>query len=433
MMFYSDSLNVNQQGHLVIGGCDTVTLANHYGTPLYVMDENAIRRALRDYKKSIDDNHKNGGMVTYASKACCFKEIYRIVMQEGCGIDVVSGGELYTAMQVGFPAELIFFHGNNKSDAELRMALNYGVGRIVVDNLIELNKLSYIAIEMGKRADIYLRITPGIEAHTHDFVKTGQIDSKFGITLENGDALQAVKAAVKLNGITLKGLHCHIGSQIFDEKPFEFAAQTMFNFMVEIREVTGITLGELDLGGGFGVKYTQNDNPKKLGEYMNLVSEALKESAQKLNFPLPYIVIEPGRSIVASSGITLYTVGAVKDIPGVRSYVSIDGGMTDNPRYALYKAQYTVLVANKADQPPECEYTIAGRCCESGDMIQENVMLQSCRHGDIIAVLSTGAYNYSMSSNYNRFPRPAVVMVKDGESRIVVKAEDYEDLVRNDL
>ncbi|NLN82553.1 MAG: diaminopimelate decarboxylase [Clostridiales bacterium] len=435
-MFYlesSESLGINEQGHLTVGGCDAVGLAHRYGTPLYVMDETVIRKALAEYKKSIDENYENGGMVAYASKACSFKEIYRIVMQENCGIDVVSGGELYTAMQVGFPAERIYFHGNNKTEAELRMALNYGVGRIVVDNLPELYRLSDISISIGKKTNIYLRITPGIDAHTHDFVKTGQIDSKFGFTLENGDALKAVKTAIKLDGVELKGLHCHIGSQIFEEDPFVFAAETMLDFMAQIRDVTGTVLTELNLGGGFGIRYAENDCPKAYSEYMRAVSGAVKARAAKLNLPVPFIVIEPGRSVVAPAGITLYTVGAVKDIPGIRSYVSIDGGMTDNPRYALYKSSYTALIANKADQPPDCKFTIAGRCCESGDLIQENTMLQSCQHGDIMAVLATGAYNYSMSSNYNRLPRPAVVMVKDGESRIVVKAEDYEDIVRNDI
>lgn len=432
-MLYPETLNVNEHGHLTIGGFDTVELANRYGTPLYVMDENVIRKALRDYKKSIDENYQNGGMVAYASKACCFKEICRIVMQEGCGIDVVSGGELYTAMQVGFPAERIYFHGNNKTEAELRMALDYGVGRIVVDNITELHLLSEISASMGKKADIYLRITPGIEAHTHDFIKTGQIDSKFGITLENGDALNAVKTATQLIGISLKGLHCHIGSQIFDEQPFIHAAEVMLNFIAQIREQTGVVLKELNLGGGFGVRYTNKDSPKEYGEYMRLVSAVLNEKAEKRNLPVPYIVIEPGRSIVAPAGITLYTVGSIKEIPGIRSYLSIDGGMTDNPRYALYKSPYTAVVANKAGRLADCVYTIAGRCCESGDLIQENVKLQRCRRGDILAVLTTGAYNYSMSSNYNRIPRPAVVMVRDGVSRIVVKAESYEDLVRNDI
>lgn len=432
-MFFSDSLGINESGHLTIGGCDTVALANHYGTPLYIMDENSIRNALSNYKKSIDDNYDNGGMVAYASKACSFKEIYRIVMKEECGIDVVSGGELYTAMQVGFPAERIYFHGNYKTDMELRMALKYGVGRIIVDNVTELYNLSDIAIGMGKKADIYLRITPGIDAHTHDFIKTGQIDSKFGITLENGDALKAIMTAVKLNGITLRGLHCHIGSQIFDEQPFIYSAEVMLDFMAQIRDITGITLTELNLGGGFGIRYTESDSPKDTGAYMRLVSGALKVRAAKLNLPVPYIVIEPGRSVVAPSGITLYTVGSVKDIPGVRSYVSIDGGISDDPRYALYQAPYTALIANKANQAADCMFTIAGRCCESGDLIQENARLQSCQRGDIMAILDTGAYNYSMSSNYNRLPRPAVVMVDNGNSRVVVKAEDYEDIVRNDV
>jgi len=432
-LFYSESLDINKQGHLTIGECDTVGLAHHYGTPLYVMDETAIRNALREYKKSIDQNFKNGGMVAYASKACSFKEIYRIVMQENCGIDVVSGGELYTAMQVGFPAEHIYFHGNNKSEAELRLALSYGVGRIVVDNLTELYTLSDLSISLGKKADVYLRITPGIDAHTHNFIKTGQIDSKFGMTLENGDALKAVKTAVKLDGITLKGLHCHIGSQIFDEHPFVFAAETMLDFMGQIRDVAGIVLNELNLGGGFGIRYVEQDKPKAYGEYMRLVSAAVKERAKKLNLPVPYLVIEPGRSVVASAGITLYTVGGIKNIPGIRSYVSVDGGMPDNPRYALYKSSYITVIANKADQPADFEFTIAGRCCESGDLIQENAKLQSCQRGDIMAVLATGAYNYSMSSNYNRLPRPAVVMVNKGESRVVVKAENYDDIVRNDV
>ncbi len=429
----SECLQVNAAGHLTIGGCDTVELARKYGTPLYVMDESSIRTALRDYKRSIDENYENGGMVAYASKACCFQELYRIVMQEGCGADVVSGGELYTAMRVGFPAERLYFHGNNKSEAELRMALEYGVGRIVVDNLTELAQLSKISQEMGKTAAIFLRITPGIDAHTHSFVRTGQIDSKFGITLENGDAMKAVRRALETPGVELKGLHCHIGSQIFDEEPFIHAAETMLNFMTQIRDETGIVLTQLNLGGGFGIRYTEDDHPKAYGEYMKLVSGALHKRAKALHMPVPYLIIEPGRSVVASAGITLYTVGAVKDIPGIRTYVSIDGGMPDNPRYALYQAAYTAVVANKAAQPADRIYTISGRCCESGDLIQEHTPLQECEHGDILAVLATGAYNYSMSSNYNRLPRPAIVMVRDGQARIVVKAETYEDLNRNDL
>lgn len=432
-MFYSDCLNVNERGHLTIGGCDTVQLAEMFGTPLYVMDETAIRRALRAYKASIDENYENGGMVTYASKACCFKELYRIVGQEGCGADVVSGGEIYTALQAGFPAERLYFHGNNKSGEELRLALEAGVGRIVADNPLELEQLSAAACSMGKTAAVYLRITPGINAHTHDFIRTGQIDSKFGFTLETGEALEGARRALTLPGLELKGLHCHIGSQIFDEQPFVHAAEVMLDFMAQIRRETGATLEELDLGGGFGIRYTEEDQPKAYGEYMRLVAGAVKAKAAQLDYPVPYMVIEPGRSVVASAGITLYTAGHIKEIPGIRTYVSIDGGMTDNPRYALYQAAYTVVNAGKADEPADAVVTLAGRCCESGDLIQENTPVQSCQPGDILAVLATGAYNYAMSSNYNRLPRPAIVMVKEGEARVVVKAETYEDLIRNDI
>ena len=432
-MFYSDCLDVNERGHLTIGGCDAVELAEMYGTPLYVMDEIAIRRALRAYKASIDENYGNGGMVTYASKACCFKELYRIVKQEGCGADVVSGGELYTALQAGFPAERLYFHGNNKSEAELRLALEAGVGRIVVDNPAELERLSAAACGMGKSAAVYLRVTPGIDAHTHSFIRTGQIDSKFGFTLETGEALEGVRRALALPGLELMGLHCHIGSQIFDEQPFIHAAEVMLTFMAEIRRETGVTLRELDLGGGFGIRYTQEDHPKAYGDYMRLVAGAVKAKASELDYPVPYMVIEPGRSVVAPAGVTLYTVGHIKEVPGIRTYVSIDGGMTDNPRYALYQAAYTVVNATRADQPADAAVTLAGRCCESGDLIQENAPVHTCEPGDVLAVLATGAYNYSMSSNYNRLPRPAVVMVREGTSRVVVKAETYEDLIRNDI
>ncbi len=432
-MFVSDCLSVNAAGHLVIGGCDTLELAKTYGTPLYVMDETTIRKALRSYKNSLDENYENGGLVAFASKACCFKGLYRIVMEEGCGADVVSGGELYTAIQAGFPAERLYFHGNNKSDGELRMALDYGVGRIVVDNVHELHRLEAIAADMGKTACILLRVTPGIDAHTHAFIRTGQIDSKFGFTLETGEALEGVREALRLSHVELKGIHCHIGSQIFDEQPFIHAAEVILGFLASIRKETGATLTEMNLGGGFGISYTQADHPKLLGDYMRLVAQAAKAKAAELDFPVPFIVIEPGRSVVGPAGITLYTVGAIKHIPGVRDYVSIDGGMVDNPRYALYQAEYTAVVANRAGEPATERMTIAGRCCESGDLIQENTPLQRCESGDILAVLATGAYNYAMSSNYNRLPRPAVVMVKDGDSRVVVKAETYADLMRNDI
>jgi len=433
MMFFSDCLGVSDSGNLSIGGCDTIALAKQYGTPLYIMDESMIRGTLRLFRNAVDRCYENGGMVLFASKAASFKELYRIVAEEGEGIDVVSGGELYTAMQVKFPAERIYFHGNNKTETELRMALEYGVGRIVVDNMAELCILSEIASEMGKTANIHLRITPGVDAHTHDFVRTGQIDSKFGFTLSNGDALCAAKEAVKLNNITLKGVHCHIGSQIFDGEPFAHAAEVMLGLISEIQANTGVLLSELNLGGGFGIKYTDADDPRALDECVEFAAKVVGETAKKLGMPMPYVLIEPGRSIVASAGITLYTVGSVKDIPGVRKYAIVDGGMADNPRYALYKSAYTILAVDRPSEPGTEVVTVAGRCCESGDLIQENVSLPHCSRGDVLAVLATGAYNYSMSSNYNRLPRPAVVMTKDGESRVVVKAETYADVARNDV
>ena len=429
----TDGLNINEKGHLTIGGCDTVELAETYGTPLYVMNEEVIRRALRAYVQSMETYYPQGGRVAYASKACCFLEMYRIAAQEGCGADVVSGGELYTALRAGMPAERLYFHGNNKPEGELRMALEAGVGRIVVDNPAELRRLSSIAQDMGSTAAILLRVTPGIDAHTHQFIRTGQIDSKFGLTLENGEALAAAREALSLPGIDLKGFHCHIGSQIFDVDPFAHAADVMLRFMARVRGETGATLTELNLGGGFGIRYTDRDQPKPFGAYMKQVSAVMSQTAAELDFPLPFIILEPGRSVAAPAGITLYTVGAVKSIPGVREYVSVDGGLGDNPRYALYKAAYTVVAANRMREPNTRVMTISGRCCESGDLIQENVPLPDCEHGDILAVLGTGAYNYSMSSNYNRLPRPAVVMVMDGTSRVVVKGETYEDLIRNDV
>lgn len=429
----SDCLDINEHGHLTIGGCDAVSLAENYGTPLYVMDETRIRQTLRAYRESMNTCYPNGGTVAYASKACSFKEMYRIVRDEQCAIDVVSGGELYTALSVGFPVERILFHGNNKTEAELHLALSNNVGRIVADNPADLRRISRVAGELQKTAAIFMRITPGIDAHTHDFVKTGQVDSKFGFTLENGEALEQVGVALSLPNIELKGLHCHIGSQIFDEKPFEHAAEVMLGFMNDIRTRYDLVLPELDLGGGFGIRYTENDQPLESGDYMTRVAAALHAVAERLQYPVPHIYIEPGRSVVAPAGVTLYTVGSIKTIPNVRTYVSVDGGMADNPRYALYQAEYTAVIANKADKEADQCVTIAGRCCESGDLLQENTMLQQAEEGDVLAVLATGAYNYSMASHYNRLPNPAVVMVGNGGSRVVVKGETYEDIIKNDI
>ena len=432
-MFVNDCLNTNEKGHLTIGGCDTVELAKEYGTPLYVLDETTIRNTIRSYVSSFKKFYDGNGMPLYASKALSCKELCRIAKEENIGLDVVSGGEIYTALQAGFPMEKVHFHGNNKTENEIRFALKSKVGKFVVDNLYELELLNKIAGEMNIKADISFRIKPGVDAHTHNFIRTGQIDSKFGFALETGEAFEAVKEALKLDNVCLKELHCHIGSQIFDIEPFVTAAEIMIDFMAKIKSELGAAISELNLGGGFGIMYTSDDEPVPYENYMDKVSVAVKAKCAEHGLPVPFIYIEPGRSVVGEAGITLYTVGGKKKIPNVRTYVSIDGGMTDNIRYALYQSAYTIVNASKADKPADEVVTIAGKCCESGDLVQEHTKVADVQVGDILAVLSTGAYNYSMASNYNRIPRPAIVMVKDGKSRVIVKRESYEDIVRNDV
>lgn len=432
-MFVSKNLNVNEKGHLTIAGIDTVSLAEKYGTPLYVMDEDLIREHCRTFKNSIEKYYNGEGMTCYASKAFSCKAMCKIVNEEGIGLDVVSEGELYTAESVDFPMEKVCFHGNNKTNSELRYAVEKKVGRIIVDNIYELERLNKIASEAGTKANIMFRVKPGIDAHTHDFVKTGQIDSKFGVALETGEAFEIVKKALALDSINLVGLHCHIGSQIFDIDPFVSAAEVMIGLIEKIKIELSYEVKELNLGGGFGIKYTDEDTPVEYDKYMEKVSVRVKELCAEKNLKLPFILIEPGRSLVAPAGITLYTLGCVKEIPDIRTYISVDGGMCDNPRYALYKSKYDVVVANKASKPKTEVVTIAGKCCESGDLIGEGLSIQKAEAGDIIAVLATGAYNYSMSSNYNRIPKPAVVMLRNGESRVVVKRETLADVIRNDL
>lgn len=432
-MFISDSFSVNEKGHLTIGGVDALDLMAEYGSGLYVLDEDQIRRNCAQFVGSIEREYDGNGLCLYASKALCCKEICRILADEKCGLDVVSGGEIYTAWKSGFPMEHVVFHGNNKTPDELILALETGVGRIVVDNVSELSRLENLCAEKGKSVSVYLRIKPGIDAHTHDFIRTGQIDSKFGFALETGEALSAVEQALACEHMNLVGLHCHIGSQIFELEPFAEAARVMVEFMEQIRDSFGVTLQELDLGGGFGIKYVESDQPRPYGDFMRPVAETVKATCAKVGLSVPRILIEPGRSIVAPAGATLYTVGSIKNIPNVRTYVAIDGGMTDNPRYILYGSSYTVLAANKADQPKTWTVTLAGKCCESGDLIQENAPIQPLEVGDPIAVLGTGAYNYSMASNYNRIPRLPVVLVKGGKSRLAIRRETYEDLVRLDV
>lgn len=429
----SESVGVNAKGNMTFGNADCVELATQFGTPLYVFNEAHIRKNCREFKTSIDEYYGGNGMTMYASKAFSCKEMYRIIAEEGLGCDVVSGGELYTALSVGFEPKNILFHGNNKTLDELQYALKSGVGHIIVDNATELLNIEKIASEFGIKANIMLRIKPGVDCHTHHYIRTGQIDSKFGFALENGEAMDIALKAVEYEHINLCGFDCHIGSQIFETEPFCDAAVIMLKFMNEFRKKSGITVGELDLGGGFGVKYVENDGALPFKVFIEKVSEALKKASAEMQYPMPKIYIEPGRSIVGEAGLTLYKVGAVKTIKDVRTYVAIDGGMTDNPRYALYQAEYDIEIANKYNQPKDFVGTVAGKCCESGDLIQENAPMQTPEVGDIMAVLTTGAYNYSMASNYNRLCRPAAVMVNNGEPRVIIKRETYEDLIKNDI
>ena len=408
-------------------------LAEQFGTPLYVMDENLIRRICRDYKDSFAMYYQGKGTPVYASKAFCCKEMCRIIKSEGLDLEIVSGGELYTALAAGFDPAHIHFNGNNKTCDEIRYALEQNVGHILVDNIEELHMIQKYGEVMNRITPVSLRIKPGIDAHTHQFIRTGQIDSKFGFALETGEAMQAVKETLTLPNLQLRGVQCHIGSQIFDITPFEEAARVMLHFMDDVRKEMGYTIEILDLGGGFGIRYTDADEPVPYRDYMQRVSKVVHETCRELSMQVPYIYIEPGRSIVGEAGLTLYTVGSVKEIPGVRNYVAVDGGMTDNPRYILYQSSYDVLLANHADKTPDYTATIAGRCCESGDLIQENVKIAKPKAGDLVAVLATGAYNYSMASNYNRVNRPPVIMVRGGSPRVVIRRESYEDLVRNDL
>jgi len=432
-MFISDSLSLTENGHLAIGNADVVHLAKKYGTPLYIMDENKIRRTCKEYTSALRKCYGENFLVHYASKAFCTKYMYTVIEQEGLGADVVSGGELYTALKAGFPADKISFHGNNKTEEEIRLALKNRIREFIVDNFEELYSIDRIAGELGEIANISFRIKPGIDAHTHDFVKTGQIDSKFGVALENDEAYDIIKQALSLANVNLCGIHCHIGSQIFDTEPFAHAAEVMIAFLARVKKELSFEILELNLGGGFGIRYTKDDDPKSVYESVKNFTDVIKRDCAKLGLKLPFISIEPGRSIVAEAGITVYTVGAVKEIEGIRTYISVDGGMTDNPRYALYGSEYTMLLPEKAQAKPTKRFTVAGRNCESGDLLGENILLPDVSAGDLLAVLTTGAYNYSMASNYNRVPRPPVVFVNDGQDKLVVRRESYEDLIANDL
>ena len=432
-----DNLSVNEKDHLCLGGQDTVLLAEQYGTPLYLLDEDRIRLQCRTYLRTMREAFGEAALPLYASKAASFKQIYRIMQEEGMGIDVVSVGEICTAHAVGFPLERAYFHSNNKTDADILYAMERGVGYFVVDNREELDAIERVASEKGSVQKILLRLTPGIDPHTYEAVSTGNVDSKFGSAIETGQAEEITTYALTLPHLHLAGFHCHVGSQVFDADVFLRSAEIMLRFMAEMRDKHGYLAEELDLGGGFGVRYLAEDPVMNIADTVKTVGESVQALCRQLGLPLPAIRMEPGRSIVAEAGMTLYTVGTVKQIPGYKNYVSVDGGMTDNPRFALYRSPYTVLLANRteaADAEEQMRCSVVGRCCESGDILQENVkMPKTVARGDLLAVLTTGAYNYSMSSNYNRIPRPPVVMLAGGESYLAVKRETPEDVCRNDL
>ncbi len=431
-----NTLKINRLGHLEIGGCDTTELARQFGTPLYVFDEAYIRQMMNVYKKSLKDNYDGNGIVLYASKAFSCLAVYAIANSEGIGVDVVSGGELYTALKAGFPADKIYMHGNNKTPEELEFAIESGVGVIVVDSYLEADRLNDLCAKKGIKQNVLLRINPGVEAHTHAYVQTATPDSKFGFSIANGTAEDITKYVLSKSNLALKGFHCHIGSQIFEKQSFVLAADKMMDFIALIKKETGFEAEILNIGGGFGIYYTDEDPKLTESDYYNYLKalcDEIKAKAKALKVREPFIALEPGRSIVGEAGITLYTAGAIKEIPGLRTYIAIDGGMFDNPRYALYQSKYTVVAADNMNAPCTQKITLAGKCCESGDIIAVDVPMPEVKSGDLVAVLSTGAYNYSMASNYNRNFIPQAVLVKDGKAETIIKKQTFEDLVRNDV
>jgi diaminopimelate decarboxylase len=430
-VFLLGTQRVNEARHLEIGGCDTVELAAQYGTPLFVMDEAHMRYTMRAMKKALADQHAQTTVI-YASKAFPCLAISRIVAQEGLSIDVASAGELFTALRADFPPERIVFHGNNKSREELEMALRAGVGRIVVDNEHELDVLDDVAQQNGRTQQILLRLTASVDAHTHRLIQTGRTDTKFGMNLRGGGARSGVEKAITKKNLELVGLSSHIGSQILDAEFFQLAAGQMVEFLAEIKRDLNLILPELDLGGGLGIRYLPEHNPPSFEEYAAILIGTVKEKCAEFGLDVPHISVEPGRSIVGEAGTTLYRAGGIKSIPEIRTYVAVDGGLSDNPRPALYEAKYHVVNASRAAENPSETYTVAGKHCET-DVLFENVQTAPIAPGDILAVYSTGAYNFAMASNYNRFRRPAVVLVNDGQADIIIERETLEDVISHDV
>lgn len=429
-----ENISRDERGELCFANIRLSTLAEKYGTPLYLYDEARIRHNCRLYLDAVKKGFGDGARVMYASKAASFKQLYRIVKEEGLGVDVVSCGEIYTAALAGFPLEKAYFHSNNKTDDDIDFAIKNGVGCFVVDNAEELFAIDEVAKRYGIKQKIMLRITPGIDPHTYAAVATGKVDSKFGSAIETGQAKAITALALTFENLDLCGFHCHVGSQIFDANVYLSTSRVMLNFVCDMERELGFVCRDLDIGGGLGVRYIASHPVINIKETILKVAEEMKRVASELGISLPRISLEPGRSIVADAGLTLYTVGTVKRIPGYKSYVSVDGGMTDNPRFALYGSPYTILPVFADDDEDSELCSIVGRCCESGDILQENVpMPNNIQRGDLLACLTTGAYHYSMASNYNRIPRPPVVMLKDCESYIAVKRETVENIVQLDI
>ena len=427
-----DNLSINKEGHLCFAGLDTVALAKKYGTPLFLIDEDRIRHNARTYINAMRKYFGGDSGPLLASKALCFSEIYRIAASEGMRTDIVSPGELYIANKAGFPMERAFFHGNNKTDEDIAYAIECKIGYFVTDNKEELEEINRVAGKKGIKQKILLRLSPGIDPHTHAKISTGSVDSKFGSAIETGQADEITALALSLENISLEGYHCHIGSQIFECEPFTDAADVMLSYIAHIKDILGFEAKILNLGGGFGVRYTEDDPYIDYEDNIKTIAAHIDQKCDEFGINKPTILMEPGRSSVADAGMTLYTVGTLKSITGYKTYVSVDGGMTDNPRYALYQSKYTFEIANRVLEEKTLNCTIAGRCCESGDLLGEDVKLQQAKRGDILATLVTGAYNYSMSSNYNKIPRPPVVVISQGVDRVAVRRETYADLARLD-
>ncbi len=427
------TMNIDKKGILQIGDISVKKLIKEYGSPLIVLDEREIRDNINQYLEGLSSYPKKY-RVLYASKAFANRTLYRMFKEKGISLDVVSGGELYTALKSDFPGEEIFFHGNNKLPSEIEMALNNNIGGYFVDNFPEAKLLNNLAEKHKKKIDVMIRLTPGIAAHTHDFMVTGKVDSKFGVGIENGDAAKLIELITnKYDNLELKGIQAHIGSQIYEKEGFLRLIEIMFEFMAEMRTKKGITISKLDLGGGLGIPHTEEDLLIPIKKYIEEMVQKVLNEAQRYDYPLPELMVEPGRSIVGTAGTTLYKIGMIKDIENIKKYITIDGGMADNIRPSLYGAEYDAFIANKVNLEKQEEVSIAGKCCETGDILIEDIKLPKAQRGDILAVTCTGAYTYALSSNYNGIPRPAIVLVNEGQSNLIVERESYEDLIRHDV